>query len=109
MSRLVVREHIAPDLRETRGALMEMCLTQRRTILIRRRSDSEQMKTHQLVIGYLRSVFIKHKPPSITCNRSNANIGPDDHVSEKKPSGHQWLSTVPWRHPHYRVVWGIES
>src|SRR6266403_6107307 len=86
MSRLVVREHITPDLGESRGALVEMCLTGR-TIsdaLVNR----EQMNTHQLVKGDLRAIFIEHKPPSITCNRSDTNIDPDNQVSDKEPFGH---------------------
>ncbi len=49
MPRLVVREHITPDLGEPSGALVEICLTGR-TIsdaLVNR----EQVNTHQLVKG----------------------------------------------------------
>jgi hypothetical protein len=90
---------------------MEVRLTvqKRRAILVGYRCYSEWIYTHQLVIGDLRSVFVKHEPPSITRNCGNANIGSNDHISDEEPFGHQWFSAVPRRYTHYRVIRGVES
>jgi hypothetical protein len=57
MSCMVVREHIAPYLGESSGALVEMCLTGR-AILVRRRWASEK-KTDEYALTDNR-IFVGH-------------------------------------------------
>ena len=108
VSRLNAREHIAPDFREQRSTLMEVCLIASGVIA----SDAFAnggTKTHKLEIGYLRAIAIKHKPPGVSRNCSDANVDSNDHVTEEEPFRYQWLSNAPWRNPHNQMIRGIET
>ena len=52
---------------------------------------------------------IEHKPPSITTNRSNADVSTDYHISEEQPTAHERFISLPWRTLHHVMVWRIET